>query len=253
MLATDRPNVLVIAGSDSSGGAGIVRDVATLAEMGASAALAVTAVTAQTDAGVSAVHMIPPGVVAEQVAAALTSGEVGAVKIGMLGSAEIVRAVAAALGEHAAGILVVLDPVLASSSGRTLLDDAGREELTKALLPLTTLLTPNLPEAAILTGMPPAADEDEMIAQAHRLLDLGLRAVLMKGGHGGGAEAVDILVRRGKPPLRLASPRLTGTLRGTGCLLASAIAGGLARGLPLTEACRSAKQRLDIAFASAAT
>ncbi|MEX6506742.1 hydroxymethylpyrimidine/phosphomethylpyrimidine kinase [Jiella sp. M17.18] len=245
-----RPRVLVVAGSDSSGGAGIARDVATLAECGVPAALAVTAATAQTDRGVTAVHRVPPDIVAAQIAAALSGGQVRGVKVGMLGTADTVAAVADALRPFASQIPVVLDPVLAATSGRALLDDAGQEALIEQLLPLTALLTPNLVEAAILSGIAPAADEAAMALQAEALLARGPRAVLIKGGHGTGPEAVDLLVRPGEPPLRLASPRRPGTMRGTGCRLASAIAAGLAHDLPLPEACRAAKARLDGAFAA---
>lgn len=233
-----RPAVLVIAGSDSSGGAGLTRDVRTLEAMGADALCAVTAVTAQTDVRVLGAHRVPADHVRAQIEAAFASRPIGAVKIGMLAAGETVEAVADAL-RSAPTVPVVLDPVLRASSGAALLED-GREALRTHLFPLTTLLTPNLPEVAELGGsvLDLPADPVHMLGWARRLLADGARAVLIKGGHAASAEAADVLVRPGAAPLWLTSPRLASGRRGTGCALASAIAAALAAGADLPEACR---------------
>ena len=236
-----RPAVLVIAGSDSSGGAGIVRDVAVLADMGCDALCAISAVTAQTHAQVVSVHHVPPEVVRDQIRAALESAPIGAIKIGMLGTAATVSAVADAL-PRAGAIPIVLDPVLISSSGGVLLDEAGREEMRARLFPLATVLTPNIPEAASLCAAAPATDREALLAQARSLLATGTRAVLLKGGHAEGVESVDLLLTADGTPQWLSAPRLGTLRRGTGCALASAIAAGLARGSSIEEACGSAKR-----------
>ena len=233
--------VLVIAGTDSSGGAGLTRDVATLTHFGVEALCAVTAVTAQTDREVTAVELQPPALVRAQISAALASGRAAAVKVGMLGGREIVAAVAGAVPARERGPLA-LDPVLAATSGGALLDAAGRTALLTELLPRATLLTPNIPEAALLLGAAPASEAAEIVAQGRALCALGAAAVLMKGGHASGSpQAVDWLVTQEGAVHRFAAPRLAGQRRGTGCVLASAIAAGLAARLPLEAACRRAK------------
>ena len=233
--------VLVIAGSDSSGGAGIVRDLQVLADLGVQGLCAITAVTAQTHGHLVSVHHVPPEVVRTQIRAALDSRAVGAIKIGMLGTAATVSAVADSLSRETS-IPVVLDPVLLSSSGGVLLDDEGRAEMRARLFPLTTVLTPNIPEAASLCGAAPAASREALLEQASSLLATGARAVLLKGGHADGAEAVDLLLTGNDAPRWLSAPRLKARCRGTGCALASAIAAGLARGQSVQDACRSGKQ-----------
>ena len=323
-----RPSVLVIAATDSSGGAGLVRDVRVLTDFSVDALCVATAVTAQSDKRVFAVHHIPPDVIRAQLTAALETRRVGAVKIGMLGTRATVEAVAESLaamvgamgaeggmpamahegtppaadvasaGEgipptdagpegQASGsipsrlsrllshgmashatIPIVLDPVLVSSSGGVLLDSRGRAALLEKLLPQTTLITPNIPEIAALLGEPIAANEVEWVNQARRLLEFGCQAILLKGGHATGEEAIDLLVTRahnpppdrrqpdgrqneaGKPgnPVgnivveRITSKRVPATSRGTGCALASAIAASLASGHSLAEACKRAKR-----------
>ena len=236
--------VIVIAGSDSSGGAGLARDVATIAALGGSARPVVTAVTAQTDGRVTAVERMPAALVTAQLEAALETGLVagpaGAVKIGMLGAAQTVEAVAAVLSSWRR-LPVVLDPVLASSSGVELLDEEGREVMKRELFPLAGILTPNLPEAALLTGLPPASTAAEIAAQARALLACGPRAVLMKGGHAEGEEAVDRLFDADGGLRCFAAPRARTNLRGTGCTLASALAAGLAAGQTVAAACEAAK------------
>ncbi len=240
------PAVLVIAGSDSSGGAGLARDLRTLRDFGVEALCAVTAVTAQSHSRVWAVQPVPPDLIRAQILAALESRRIDAIKIGMLGTRSAVEAVAQALPRDS-GIAVVLDPVLRSSSGGVLLDEAGEEAMRESLFPLTTVLTPNIPEAKQLvrgaaaktSGDPDVATQLEW---ADRLLAEGPKAVLIKGGHAGGAEAADLLATADGTRRWLSSPRLSGAARGTGCALASGIAAGLAHGEPLQEACWRARQ-----------
>jgi len=231
----------VIAGSDSSGGAGIVRDLRVLADLNVEALCAVTAVTAQTHGQLISAHHIPPDLVRAQIRTALASAAVGAIKIGMLGTAATVRAVAEAL-PPADTIPIVLDPVLLSSSGGVLLDEAGRAEMIARLFRRATVLTPNIPEAASLCGASPAASPEAGVAQARALLATGARAVLLKGGHGEGPEAVDLLLCADEEPIWLSSARIEGRCRGTGCALASALAAGLAGGSSVEAACREARQ-----------
>jgi len=234
--------VLVIAGCDSSGGAGLTRDVCTLTRLDARALPVVTAVTAQSDARLEAVHVVPAALVRAQMAAAFATCHIDAIKIGMLATSATVRAVAASLPE--AGPPVVLDPVLASSSGGELLDRDGRAALCAMLLPRATLLTPNIPEAAALLGTRSARDEGERVHQAAALLALGARAVLLKGGHADELEAADLLLIANAAPQWLRAPRSPAVRRGTGCALSAAIAAGLAAGLPLAAACEQAKQHV---------
>ncbi|MEM9472207.1 MAG: bifunctional hydroxymethylpyrimidine kinase/phosphomethylpyrimidine kinase [Pseudomonadota bacterium] len=229
------PAVIVIGGTDSSGGAGISKDVSTLTELGCETRPVVTAITAQTDNAVQAVLAMPPDQVAQQLSSALASGPVGAIKTGMLHSGETVVAIAKVLQDRTE-IPLVIDPVLVSSSGTELLNADGIGAVKTRLLPLCTLATPNLPEAEQLTG---CRHPDE---QAMALLELGAKAVLIKGGHGTGDSSIDQLFQRDRPASTFEAPRLKAILRGTGCMLASAIAAGLVHGNHLAEACSSAKQ-----------
>lgn len=237
-------SVLVIAGTDSSGGAGLTRDVATLRHFGVEALCAVTAVTAQSDREVAAVELLPPWLVRLQINAALATRGAGAIKIGMLGSRSLVETVAEAIPPRES-VPLVLDPVLAATSGGALLDAAGRAALAALLLPRTTLLTPNIAEAAALLETAPAASAGEILGQGRALCARGAVAVLMKGGHAADGEcAIDRLVMRDGTVLELAAPRLAAARRGTGCALASAIAAGLAARLPLAAACARAKEHV---------
>ncbi|PWK64662.1 hydroxymethylpyrimidine/phosphomethylpyrimidine kinase [Aminobacter sp. AP02] len=222
------PHVLIVAGSDSSGGAGIVRDVETVSGFGLRCCLAVTAATVQTHARVERIEQMPPELVAEQMRAAFAANPVAAVKIGMLGTAATIDAVASALASSLP-VPVVLDPVLASTSGRHLLDDDAIDALKGKLFPLCTLVTPNLPELALLTGLPLATDEAEIVRQSERLFDTGAPAILVKGGHATGANATDLLLLPGREPIRFDASRIAVSMRGTGCMLASAIAAHLAQ------------------------
>lgn len=227
-------SVLIVAGLDSSTGAGLARDLAVLADHGTPTRVAATAVTAQDASGACRIHPVPPAMVSAQIRAA---GAVRVAKLGMLANAGIVAAVADALPD----LPFVLDPVLATSAGVVLLDAAGRAAMIARLIPRAALVTPNLPEATALTGLAPEASRN---ALASAFFALGARAVLLKGGHAGGAEAVDWLLRPDAVPLKFAAPRKSDARRGTGCTLASAIAAHLARGDDLASACGHAKQYL---------
>jgi len=218
-----------------------MRDVQVLSDFATDALCAVTAVTAQSNSQVFDVHQVPPEMIRAQIAAAFATRKVRAVKIGMLGTRAAIEALIESLPPRGS-IPIVLDPVLAASSGAMLLDAGGFEAMREDLIPRATLVTPNVPEAAALLGEDLATSETELIAQAQRLLALGPEAVLLKGGHATGDEAVDWLVSRSHPVKRLAAQRFQVTRRGTGCALASAIAAGLAAGVPLSEACGRAKE-----------
>jgi hydroxymethylpyrimidine/phosphomethylpyrimidine kinase len=240
---------LTIAGSDSSGGAGIEADLKTFSALGVYGAAVITALTAQNTGGVFGIHDVPADFVAAQINAVFTDLDVGAVKIGMLANSSAIDVVAAALDRYRPRN-VVLDPIMIASSGERLLreDAIGR---LRELVRRVRVVTPNLPEAAALLDTPPARDEDEMRAQAQKLLTLGAGAALIKGGHGSGTESVDLLVDA-NTCLRLAAPRLaTKNTHGTGCTLASAVAAGLAKGLPLETAATEAKAYVSAAIAAA--
>jgi hydroxymethylpyrimidine/phosphomethylpyrimidine kinase len=239
---------LTIAGSDSGGGAGIQADLKTFSALGVYGASVITALTAQNTLGVQGIQDVPAAFVERQIRSVLDDLGVNAVKIGMLSRAATIRAVAQGLG-HAPHVPVVLDPVMVAASGDALLSPSAIGALRRWLFPLATLITPNLHEAAALTGQPMAANEAEMEAQAKLLLQDGARAVLIKGGHGEGPESVDLLVSAAGTN-RLAAARIkTQNVHGTGCTLSSAIAAGLAKGLPLHEAFTQAKTYITEAIA----
>jgi hydroxymethylpyrimidine/phosphomethylpyrimidine kinase len=241
---------LTIAGSDSGGGAGIQADLKTFSALGVYGASVICALTAQNTRGVQGVLPIPPDFVAAQMDSVLSDLAVDAIKIGMLANAEVIQSVAAGLDRFAARN-VVLDPVMVAQSGDPLLQDAAVDTLRGELLPRAVVITPNLHEAARLTGRPFAADEDEIRRQGEALLAMGARAVLMKGGHGCGAESVDLLFH-GAGVHRYVARRIDSkNNHGTGCSLSSAIAAGLAKGQELPEAVGSAKIWLTAAIAAA--
>jgi hydroxymethylpyrimidine/phosphomethylpyrimidine kinase len=240
MALRREPHVLVVGGSDSSGGAGIARDIETIAALGVRTCLAVTAVTVQTHEAATEIHDLPAGLVADQMHAAMQANTVAAIKIGMLATEQIIAAVAAVLRENR-HIPAVLDPVLASSSGGPLLKASAIGTLTRNLMPLCRLVTPNLIELAILAGSPPAVDDDGALQQGQKLLDAGWQTLLIKGGHAAGSRSTDILLRPRQQPIRFDAPRLAGSMRGTGCMLASAIAAHLANAQSLEDATRKSK------------
>ncbi|RWK19228.1 MAG: hydroxymethylpyrimidine/phosphomethylpyrimidine kinase [Mesorhizobium sp.] len=237
------PHVLVVGGSDSSGGAGIARDIETISSIGLRTCLAVTAVTVQTHGAVKDILRLQPGLVADQMRAALQANEVAAIKIGMLTTAPTIAAVAAVLSENPR-IPAILDPVLASSSGRPLVEPNAVDLMKRDLMPLCRLVTPNLIELAVLTGSDLAANDEDMLRQGRRLLAAGPRALLLKGGHAAGAGSTDILLSSDREPVRFEMPRLAASMRGTGCMLASAIAAHLAEAKSLEDSVREAKQRV---------
>jgi len=243
------PIAATIAGSDSGGGAGVQADMKTFSALGVYGTSVITALTAQNTKGVLAVHQVPAEFITAQIDAVFSDFDIGAVKIGMLGSAAAIDAVAAGLDRHRARN-IVLDPVMAATSGEKLLP-ADAVGALRELAAQASLLTPNLPEAAILLEADVARDEEEMRRQARTLLALGPGAVLIKGGHGSGAESVDLLVE-GDACTRFAAPRIdTRNTHGTGCTLASAIAAGLAKKLSILDAVRDAKAYVSAAIAAA--
>ena len=241
---------LTIAGSDSGGGAGIQADLKTFSALGVYGASVLTALTAQNTRGVTAVHDVPPAFVAAQIDAVFSDIPVNAVKIGMLSQPEVIRTVREGLDRWRVAN-VVLDPVMVATSGDLLLVPEAVETLRDLLLPRASIVTPNLHEAARLTGMPLAETAEAMVAQGEAVMRMGAQAVLVKGGHGSGAEAADLLLSA-EGPVWLTAPRHpTPNTHGTGCTLSSAIAAGLARGLDLIESVRAAKTYLTAAIRAA--
>jgi len=247
---TKPARLLVIAGSDSSGGAGIQADIKTATALGAYAMTAITAVTVQNTQGVHAVHPVPTNIVRAQIVSALEDIGADAIKIGMLGSAEVIRAVAQTLSAHARDIPLVVDPVMEAKGGASLLEDDAPNTLMTSLFPLAVLITPNTPEASRLTGLPIESVADCLQA-GQSLLATGAQAVLVKGGHLEGETVTDVLVSKSGSQ-RLTAPRLdTTSTHGTGCTLATAIAVGLAQGMPLIEAIRRARSYVQEAIRTA--
>jgi hydroxymethylpyrimidine/phosphomethylpyrimidine kinase len=246
------PNVLSIAGSDPSGGAGIQADLKTFSALGAYGMTVLTALTAQSTRGVTGVLPVAPEWVRAQIATLADDVRIDAVKIGMLGDAGVAEAVAAAV-ERYRWPVVVLDTVMVSKSGHRLLTPAAVDVVRERLLPLVDLVTPNLPEAADLLGEAEAPDEAHMVAQASRLLDLGARRVLLKGGHlPGTSESIDVLAEPGQQLLRLSAARVPTTNdHGTGCTLSAAIAALRPGADDWPSAVQGAKTYLSGALASA--
>lgn len=241
---------VTIAGSDSGGGAGIQADIKAFSALGVFGASVITAITAQNTRGVTAVEDISAAIVRAQIDAVFSDLAVGAVKIGMVSRKETIAVIADGLRRY--GKMAVLDPVMVATSGDALLRPDAIAALKEQLLPLALVATPNLPEAALLTGRAIASDESEMARQAELILRGGARSVLIKGGHGRGREATDILFDGGAP-IRLAASRIDTTNdHGTGCTLSAAIAAGLARGLLLMDAVAAAKDYLHGAIVAAA-
>ena len=245
------PVALTVAGSDSGGGAGIQADLKTFAALGVYGASVLTALTAQNTLGVQAVHAVPAAFVVRQLDSVLDDLAVAAIKVGMIADAEVAAALADALRARAAGLPVVLDPVMVATSGDSLIASEAVAVLRERLIPLAALLTPNLPEAAALLGEAIAEGEEAAAGQGRRLLALGPGAVLVKGGHGTGPESVDLLVTRDGvrrlPAARIATRRT----HGTGCTLSAAVAAGLARGAALPDAVAAAKDYVTRAIAGA--
>lgn len=244
------PNVLSIAGSDPSGGAGIQADIKAISANGAFAMAAITALTAQNSQGVTGIHLVPPAFVQDQITATFTDIRVDAIKIGMIANAGIADAVAQALQGNA-DIPIVLDPVMIAKGGAALLQPDAVNTLRDVLLPLATVLTPNLPEAAHLLNTGTATTRGEMVTQGSALCALGARAVLMKGGHLEGADSPDCLVTPDTVTWFEAPRTLTANTHGTGCTLSSALAAHLAKGHSVADATAAAKSYVAQAIAHA--
>ena len=244
------PIALTIAGSDSSGGAGIQADLKSFAALGVYGASVITALTAQNTRGVSGIHQVPAEFITAQIDAVFSDLAVGAVKIGMVAQLAAIEAIAAGLARWSPNH-VVLDPVMVASSGDRLLAANAVEALRTKLIPRASLMTPNLPEAAALLDEPVAVDRAAIEDQGRRLLVMGCSAVLIKGGHGQGAESIDYLVTANNI-IELAAPRIaTKNTHGTGCSLSAAIAAGLAKGEDMETAVRNAKAWVSAAIAAA--
>ena len=242
--------VLVIAGSDSGGGAGIQADIKAVTAMNAFAMTAITALTAQDTRGVHGVLAVPPDFIAQQIEVVLADLGADAIKTGMLGDVATVARVASVLRARAGGIPLVVDPVMTAKGGASLLADDAIAHVRNLLLPLASVLTPNLPEAAMLTGMP-LLDVADMHKVGQALLAMGPQAVLLKGGHLLGDELVDLLITKDRTVI-FRSPRIaTRHTHGTGCTLASALAAGLAQGMALRDAVVRARAYVQAAIASA--
>jgi hydroxymethylpyrimidine/phosphomethylpyrimidine kinase len=262
--AMTTPVALTIAGSDSSGGAGIQADLKTFAALGVYGASVITALTAQNTSGVAGIHLVPPDFVTAQIDAVFSDLDVKAVKIGMVAQRATIEAIVAGLKRWSPSVAdittnvadsttnhVVLDPVMVATSGDRLLPADAVEALRTKLIPRASLITPNLPEAAALLNEKVASSEAEIEHQGRRLLSMGCAAVLIKGGHGEGSESIDYLVR-GSGTIALSAPRIaTKNTHGTGCSLSSAIAAGLAKGEEMETAVRHAKAFVSAAIAAA--
>ncbi|MEM5520140.1 bifunctional hydroxymethylpyrimidine kinase/phosphomethylpyrimidine kinase [Sulfitobacter sp. AS59] len=244
------PIALTIAGSDSGGGAGVQADIKAMSANGCYGASVITAITAQNTTTVTAIHEVPADLVAAQIEAVLSDIDVRAIKLGMLFSVPIIDVVAKGIAGFAGPIVV--DPVMVAKTGDTLLQRSAIDAMIDKILPLATLVTPNLPEAAQLLGEAPARTPDDMAAQAMRLLSMGPGAVLMKGGHAEGDTCTDVLVDESGILATLAADRVaTRNTHGTGCTYSAAIAANLSKGLELDVAVWVAHRYLQGAISAA--
>ena len=236
-------NLLTIAGSDSGGGAGIQADLKSFSANGVYGASVITALTAQNTKGVTGIHDVPPEFISAQIDAVFTDIIISAVKIGMLSQIPVIEAVSSGLARHKAQN-IVFDPVMVATSGDLLLAEDAIDAIKSVMLPICDLLTPNLHEAAKLTETKLASSNQEMRDQATKLLEMGAKAVLIKGGHGDGAECADVLIDKSGETW-LSSVRIeTNNTHGTGCSLSSAIAANLAKEMTMETAVSSAKDWL---------
>lgn len=249
-MSAAKGRVLVCAGSDSGGGAGIQADIKTVTALGGFAMTAVTALTAQNTLGVQGAIGVPPDFIRLQIASVLGDLGADAVKTGMLADAATIEAVCEALAEHAPGLPLVADPVMVAKGGHPLLAPEAVATLRARLLPMAAVITPNIPEAEALTGLA-IGGLDDMRRAAERLLAMGPRAVLLKGGHGSGAVLTDLLATADGLQT-FESPRIaTRHTHGTGCTLAAALACGLAQGMALGEAVLRARAYVRAAMLAA--
>lgn len=232
MSAIPHGRVLIIAGSDSGGGAGIQGDLKTVQSLGGYGMTAITALTAQNTQGVFGIHPVPEAFIAQQITLCLEDIGADSIKTGMLHSAEVIDTIVRTVP---ANIPLVVDPVMVAKGGSPLLEAQALHALKTSLIPRATIITPNLPEAELLLGR--SIDQTDMIAAARELLTLGAQAVLLKGGHGEGELLTDVLIAQDIPPVTFTVKRRdTIHTHGTGCAFASAIATGLAQHLPLVDA-----------------
>ncbi|GAB6053217.1 bifunctional hydroxymethylpyrimidine kinase/phosphomethylpyrimidine kinase [Magnetospira thiophila] len=243
--------VLIVAGSDSGGGAGIQADLKTVTCLGGYAATAITALTAQNTMGVSGILDVPPDFIARQMIAVLEDIGADCIKLGMLHRPEVIEAVVEVLDSHAPDVPLVVDPVMVAKGGATLLEESAVSALKSLLLSRASLLTPNVPEAEVLTEI--SVTDAQSVEHAGRLLSaMGAKAVLMKGGHLVGDTVIDRLMEGGKVSRTFSSPRIeTRHTHGTGCTLASAIATGLAQGLSVVDAVTRARRYVQLAIETA--
>lgn len=249
-MRSPTPNVLSIAGSDPSGGAGIQADLKAFSALGAYGCAVITALTAQSTRGVTGVHVVPAAFVEEQLETLLADVRIDALKIGMIANAEIARAIARVLRTHRPAN-IVLDPVMVAKGGDRLLAEDAVAAVREELLPLADVVTPNLPEAGELLGATPPTDESGMTAAAEALVGLGAKAVLMKGGHLEGSRSNDLLLCGGSV-IRFEAERIdTKNTHGTGCTLSAAIAALLPQTSSVEEAVRRAKAYITGAIAHA--
>lgn len=242
--------VLIIAGSDPSGGAGIQADIKTVTALKGYAAAAIAALTAQNTEGVKAVLDVPAAFVAQQVELVLTDIGADIIKTGMLNSADVIKAIAPVIRKYAPDAGLIIDPVMVSKSGHTLLQDDAIDALKKLLIPHALVVTPNIPEAEILTGMK-IKHAEHMIEAGHKILAMGAKHVVMKGGHLEGNQLIDILVSPEGEESFSTKRMQTRNTHGTGCTLASAIATCLAKGMPLRESVMCARAYVKNAIRSA--
>ena len=249
-MAAQYVSTLTIAGSDSCGGAGIQADIKTMSALGCYAASVITAVTVQNTMGVSAVHAVPPEIVAGQIRAVMDDIRPCAVKVGMVNDAATIHAIAKALGDYKVEHLVV-DPVMVATSGARLMQDEAVEVFTKKLLPMASLLTPNVPEAEVLAGIP-INDKDSMEKAAHIIHSKGCKALLIKGGHIEGRKIDRLYTAMGMEREYEAANVATRNTHGTGCTLSSAITSYLAMGYAIGEAIAAAKEWLTGALIAGA-
>lgn len=245
-----RGRVLIVAGSDSGGGAGIQADIKSVTALGGFAMTAITALTAQNTLGVHGVFGVDTDFVARQMRVVLDDLGADAIKTGMLHNVDVIETVARELDELAPGVPLVADPVMVAKGGARLLDDGAHQAMAELILPRATVLTPNAPEAQALTGIE-VADEAGQQRAGERLLDMGVQAALVKGGHVPGDEVVDLLVTP-EGTVRFADARIDSAhTHGTGCTLASSIAAGIAQGMSMADAVARARRYVRAAILSA--
>jgi len=242
--------VLIVAGSDSGGGAGIQADIKAVTALGGFAMTAITALTAQNTQGVHSVFAVDTDFVAQQMRVVLDDLGADTIKTGMLHSVEVIETVARKLTDHSPNVPLVADPVMVAKGGARLLDTGAHDALAALILPRATVLTPNAPEAEALTGIA-VADEAGQQRAGERLLEMGASAVLVKGGHVPGGEVVDLLITP-DGTVRFADARIDSThTHGTGCTLASSIAAGIAQGMALADAVARSRRYVRAAILSA--